>query len=144
MDSFACGFETRSRVEGQPASHFLTAHAHSVRVARCHQTGTLPGCPVNAQRTYVIMSDVLLISFPELHTIFTKTKKTNRTLPANRFRYADTEIPFALFCSQQEYSQTIRASFSLYPSCSQRKCPSAPRNSIAGEPTDVFSHQQDR
>ena len=63
MDSFACGFETRSRVEGQPASHFLTAHAHSVRVARCRQTGTLPGCPVNAQRNNVIVPDVLLIFF---------------------------------------------------------------------------------
>ena len=65
MDSFACGFETRSRVEGQPASHFLTAHAHSVRVARCRQTGTLPGCPVNAQQNSVIISDVLLNSFPD-------------------------------------------------------------------------------
>ena len=65
MDSFACGFETRSCVEGQPASHFLTAHAHSVRVARCRQTGTLPGCPVNAQRNSVIISDVLLNSFPD-------------------------------------------------------------------------------
>ena len=75
MDSFACGFETRSCVEGQPASHFLTAHAHSVRVARCRQTGTLPGCPVNAQRNSVIISDVLLISFPKLLTIhFLKQK----------------------------------------------------------------------
>ena len=75
MDSFACGFKTRSCVEGQPASHFLTAHAHSVRVARCRQTGTLPGCPVNAQRNSVIISDVLLISFPKLLTIhFLKQK----------------------------------------------------------------------
>ena len=87
MDSFACGFKTRSRVEGQPASHFLTAHAHSVRVARCRQTGTLPGCPVNAQRNSVIISDVLLISFPKLLTTFPKTKRRTDFFQAYHFRY---------------------------------------------------------
>jgi len=87
MDSFACGFETRSCVEGQPASHFLTAHAHSVRVARCRQTGTLPGCPVNAQRNSVIISDVLLISFPKLLTTFPKTKRRTDFFQAYHFRY---------------------------------------------------------
>ena len=87
MDSFACGFETRSCVEGQPAPHFLTAHAHSVRVARCRQTGTLPGCPVNAQRNSVIISDVLLISFPKLLTTFPKTKRRTDFFQAYHFRY---------------------------------------------------------
>jgi hypothetical protein len=119
MDSFACGFETRSCVEGQPASHFLTAHAHSVRVARCRQTGTLPGCPVNAQRNSVIISDVLLISFPKLLTTFPKTKKTNGIPTTYRYGYGSAETPFDLFYSQQQYSKTLRASFSLYPSCSQ-------------------------
>ena len=41
----ACGFGTRNRVKGQPASHFLTAHAHSVRVARYRQTGNPSGMP---------------------------------------------------------------------------------------------------
>ena len=78
MDSFACGFD---------ASHFLTAHAHSVRVARCRQTGTLPGCPVNAQRNSVIISDVLLISFPKLLTTFPKTKRRTDFFQAYHFRY---------------------------------------------------------
>ena len=52
----ACGFRTRNRVKGQPASHFLTAHAHSARVARYRQTGTLTGCPVNAQQKHKFLA----------------------------------------------------------------------------------------
>ena len=33
MDSFACGFETRNRVAGQPVSHFLTPPAQ--KASRC-------------------------------------------------------------------------------------------------------------
>ena len=46
----------RVALTGQSASHFLTAHAHSARVARYRQTGTLTGCPVNAQQKHKFLA----------------------------------------------------------------------------------------
>ena len=74
-------------MKGNPLPTSSLRTLSKLRVARCRQTGTLPGCPVNAQRNSVIISDVLLISFPKLLTTFPKTKRRTDFFQAYHFRY---------------------------------------------------------
>ena len=64
MDSCACGFETQSRVAGQPVSHFLTPPAQQASRCSLVKLGPSRVALVNAQQIYAIAPDVLLISFP--------------------------------------------------------------------------------
>ena len=52
-------------LQGNPSPTSSLRTLSKLRVARCRQTGTLTGCPVNAQWNNAIVSDILLNSFPD-------------------------------------------------------------------------------
>ena len=77
MDSCACGFETRSRVGGQPVSHFLTPPAQ--QASRCSFVKLGPS-RVALQRSMKKRNPFLYFAhvFPMPHNFVNNLQKVNK------------------------------------------------------------------